>query len=687
MDTNKVIAVDAESKPWQERLNEPTGKVLFRKDLYTDPDTGMEVRLVRYPKGFVNPLHTHHCAHGMYVLEGTLQTHEGNTARAISYGFPKAIAWSMAPPRKRTSPSCSSPTSLSIFTISKAETHKAQSPEASGDASGKSGMFVQSRHSHVETRASRRSKMNSHSRTWRRLGATAAIVLGTSCGGPGKPPVLEGKQIQIEWNELLHTRVSAVADGAAKPLGPFAASETVTTGSGMIADFQLTASQTDPVQDKFGAGRRVRVIGLAGTLRKTVEATVYDEFPSVAVFEVEYANQGDSDVEIQSWTNHGFTIEAQADSEEPVFWSYQSGSYEKRPDWVLPLKQGFSQDNFLGMNASDYGGGTPVSDVWSRQAGLAVGHLELVPKLVSLPVAMPERQPGHRRRALRREANPEAGRDDCRRFAHLSQRTSGDYFAALQGYRRLMVKQGIHLAESPADAFEPIWCAWGYRRDVTPQQIYGTLPIVKKLGFRWVGVDDGWQTAEGDWYLNPKKFPHGDADMQRHRRSHSRRRFPRPIVVGAAGGRPRHGSDQAAPRLPAAQQRRLAPGHQLVEFLLSLPGLQAGAGERQGAGHENDPRLGLRRPQARRPASERRAALLQPGSPSRPARGVQRGGAGVLQDDLRHREELQAGRAGGVLPLRYGLFVLHAAVPEHGRGVRSGKLLADPHQRRRPSRR
>jgi quercetin dioxygenase-like cupin family protein len=89
MDTKKVIAINAESKPWQERLNEPTGKILFRKDLYTDPDTGMEVRMVRYPKGFVNPLHTHNCAHGMYVLEGTLQTHEGRYGPGYFVWFPE----------------------------------------------------------------------------------------------------------------------------------------------------------------------------------------------------------------------------------------------------------------------------------------------------------------------------------------------------------------------------------------------------------------------------------------------------------------------------------------------------------------------------------------------------------------------------------------------------------------------
>ena len=50
------------------------------------------------------------------------------------------------------------------------------------------------------------------------------------------------------------------------------------------------------------------------------------------------------------------------------------------------MKAGFEQKNYLGMNAPDYGGGTPVVDVWCRDAGIAVGHVEMAPKLVSLPV-------------------------------------------------------------------------------------------------------------------------------------------------------------------------------------------------------------------------------------------------------------------------------------------------------------
>ncbi|HUB34413.1 MAG TPA: cupin domain-containing protein [Bryobacteraceae bacterium] len=75
--SESLIAIDAGALPWEERFNEQVGRPLFRKNLVTDPETGMEVRLVRYPAGFVNPRHTHPCAHGMYVLEGTLVTHDG----------------------------------------------------------------------------------------------------------------------------------------------------------------------------------------------------------------------------------------------------------------------------------------------------------------------------------------------------------------------------------------------------------------------------------------------------------------------------------------------------------------------------------------------------------------------------------------------------------------------------------
>jgi alpha-galactosidase len=165
------------------------------------------------------------------------------------------------------------------------------------------------------------------------------------------------------------------------------------------------------------------------------------------------------------------------------------------------------------MNSTDYGGGTPVADVWQRSGGIGVGHLELVPKLVSLPVAMPDAATAELGVTFdcKRTLGPGESLDTFRTFVSAHK---GDYFSTLSGYRGMMTAQGVRFPASPPEAFEPIWCAWGYRRTFTPDQIYGALPIVRKLGFGWVTLDDGWQTAEGDWFLEKTKFPNGDRDMK-----------------------------------------------------------------------------------------------------------------------------------------------------------------------------
>jgi quercetin dioxygenase-like cupin family protein len=85
----KLTAIDTSALPWEERPNQKIGRSLYRKNLIVDPDTGMEIRLVRYPAGVVNPLHTHPCAHGMYVLEGKLVTHDGQYGPGHFIWFPE----------------------------------------------------------------------------------------------------------------------------------------------------------------------------------------------------------------------------------------------------------------------------------------------------------------------------------------------------------------------------------------------------------------------------------------------------------------------------------------------------------------------------------------------------------------------------------------------------------------------
>jgi alpha-galactosidase len=335
---------------------------------------------------------------------------------------------------------------------------------------------------------------------------------------PGNNPRIQGGKIRIEFDNHLRSRVVACFDKKETVLGPFTASETVATAGKVWTGFMLTSQKHERTKDNFGEGERLVVEGnaegKAGTLIKRVSVTVYDEFPTMAFFDVQYTNSGASSrLAIKSWTNNAYTLNAQDQACTPAFWSYQSGSYEKRPNWVLPLHVNFQQENYQGMNASDYGGGTPLVDVWRRDVGMAVGHVEPRPKLVSLPVSLPDAVDATIavRFAKAISLSPGESFHTFRTFVAVHQ---GDYFRALVDYRRFMRKQGFQMATAPDAAFGAIWCAWGYGRSVQPKQVYDTLPTVKRLGFKWVTLDDGWQNNVGDWALDPKKFPHGDADMK-----------------------------------------------------------------------------------------------------------------------------------------------------------------------------
>jgi len=366
----------------------------------------------------------------------------------------------------------------------------------------------------------------SHTNLLRELESTSAtglwiaLILGLAVCSPSAvargragTAQIQGGNLRIEFDNHLRSRVVARFDKTETVMGPFTASETVTTADKLWTGFLQSSQKHERTKDSFGEGERLTVEGKAGTITKIVSVTVYDDFPAMAFFDVQYTNTGTSKLAIKSWTNNAYLVNAQRGLGRPAFWSYQSGSYEKRPNWILPLHTKFRQDNYQGMNADDYGGGTPVIDVWRRDVGIAVGHVEPRPKLVSLPVSMPD--PVHARVAIRFtkdiSLSPGESFHTFRTFVAIHQ---GDYFRALSDYRRFMMKQGFQMATAPDDAFGAIWCAWGYGRTVQPQQVYGSLPTAKRLGFTWVTLDDGWQNNVGDWQLDPKKFPNGDADIK-----------------------------------------------------------------------------------------------------------------------------------------------------------------------------
>ncbi|RYG14363.1 MAG: alpha-galactosidase [Burkholderiales bacterium] len=325
-------------------------------------------------------------------------------------------------------------------------------------------------------------------------------------GSKGAVAVAQDPALSISFDRRLHTAIAHKG----KALTPYQASESLLLGDTALEDFALTGQQESPLQDaRHGAGRQLVVTGRSESgVEKQVAVSFFDSLPGFAVVQTRYRNQGAAPLKVTGWRNGAHELADTAGG----FWSFSGATHTDRRDWVQPLKADFDQRNTLSMDSSDYGGGTPMANLWRRDVGLAVGHVEPVVRLLDLPV---------RKTAKGASIAIESAQASVLEPGQtlVTERTVlavhvGDHFAPLEQYRRFMQAEGIEGPQAPDSVFAPIWCAWGYERDFNVEQILATLPKARELGFEWAVLDDGWQTNEGDWRIDKRKFPRGDADMR-----------------------------------------------------------------------------------------------------------------------------------------------------------------------------
>jgi alpha-galactosidase len=318
--------------------------------------------------------------------------------------------------------------------------------------------------------------------------------------------VAEDGRLSIGFDSSLRTSIRA----GSKLLAPWQASENLLLAAGPVDSFTFLEQRTETLSDAaHGAGRRTIVKGRSNLgLVKEVHVDFFERYAGFALLQATYRNTGTQALDVKGWRNAAHEL-----GDAPGgFWSFSGTTHEDRRDWVQPVKDGFEQPNSLAMVESDYGGGTPVANLWRRDAGLAVGHVETVPRLLSLPVRKTAR--GARIAVeCARQSTLKSGETLKTDLTFLCAHT-GDHFAPLALYQRYMQDGGIAAQPVPQSAFGAIWCAWGYERNFTTEQVLATLPKVRDMGFEWAVLDDGWQNNEGDWHLDKSKFPRGDADMK-----------------------------------------------------------------------------------------------------------------------------------------------------------------------------
>jgi alpha-galactosidase len=346
---------------------------------------------------------------------------------------------------------------------------------------------------------------------------------------PGGPVVLKTATAEFDVLPSGYVQAFLIQDGKRLTLDepekePSASSDYPVVGGKERRDFTFDFDhvKVTDARGKLGPrGKRVEITGRtsaegAPTLEKTLAVEVYDDFPNLALTTVAYKNSGSSEVKLDRVVVQRHRLSAsQADPKEPPYhlWSFQGSSYDWGKDDVIEISKSFSHPNLMGaMNPNGLGGGIPVAAFWTATVGEAIGHVETLPLVLSLPVKVEAdgRINASLTQDLKTTLKPGEVFSTSRSFVAVY---SGDFYEPLHLYSSVLQREGWTLPKPTNEDFNISWCGWGYEFNVTPAQMLGTIPKLKELHIKWATLDDRWFENYGDWEPRPDTFP-GDSIKQ-----------------------------------------------------------------------------------------------------------------------------------------------------------------------------
>ena len=332
-------------------------------------------------------------------------------------------------------------------------------------------------------------------------------MLLASCG----QTVIKSGDLTLKIDSNMHFKVESSAPGAMEYFNEYQAADILIADEAVIEDWKV--KKVTKTADENGT--TYTIVGQwkdnGYDIEKTLTVKTVAGFEGMVLTNSSYVNHSDKILTVKALESNKLSVA----SDETV-WSFQPTSSARRDDWILPVNESFYQKNYLGMNHTDYGGGIPMVTLWRRDANLSVGLVEPNLKLISMPVKKVRYEDYVTMSLLQEFEYPvELAKDDTvETWSQFISVGKGDFFNPLSQFSKYMEAHAGYVPQaSEPEAFEAVWCAWGYERTFTVNEVLGTLPKVAELGFKWVDVDDGFQIAEGDWETN-SRF-NGTKDMRR----------------------------------------------------------------------------------------------------------------------------------------------------------------------------
>lgn len=286
------------------------------------------------------------------------------------------------------------------------------------------------------------------------------------------------------------------------------------SGGKQISGFKFDFGQSiiSEAKGKIGpVGKRVEIPARnPDGIEKTLTVEVYDDFPGLAVVTESYKNMTGKELAIKRVVANRHRLNASlVDPKAPPYkmWSFQGSSYKWGENIIAEIPAKFSQPNLMGgPTPQGLGGGIPVVAFWTDKVGIGMGHLELLPLVLSLPVEVGKGGRVEAAMELEPQITLKPGEVYSLPQAFISV-YEGDFYKPLRAYSRVLQREGWNIPNPGKDAYNINWCGWGYEQDVTRAQMLGTIPKLKEFGIKWTTLDYRWFNNFGDWEPRQDTFP------------------------------------------------------------------------------------------------------------------------------------------------------------------------------------
>ncbi len=345
---------------------------------------------------------------------------------------------------------------------------------------------------------------------------------------------LRNENIHLLFDDYMYCKVEFEVDGNVQSMN-----HSTSTGSDPLPphfiklddivykNFKISSHEFQDIEDpEFGPGKRLTLNGSDSAIERSLVIEMYEQYPDVALSWCTYTNRTGKDLKINGVFYNYYRLDRKLTNPEARshdFRYLQPLNKKWGETWTNVGVTDTTNEDFIIPGSGSNRSGIPFIDVWGPEMGMAVFHVEGIPRFHHIELragedgkvdmgfkGLPEDSYGQLPEILNNNASFTTWKSAVCTHHNDFFRAGRRFGQFLDGALKKEGRSGLP-DEYPEQAYEPYWKTWGMNSldgtgEFTLQEVKDKMGQLADYGFTAVMLDDGWFDMLGRWDPDPGKF-------------------------------------------------------------------------------------------------------------------------------------------------------------------------------------